>query len=107
MRANGKSLLSRLKNMNRDDLEIYGLVLAIYIWLLVFAPYTWFSTVPYRLDAIEKTTWAVIFLLTTDFIYCYYFYGLILDLRRDFNFYASMSIIVMIMLFFFMLIFFW
>lgn len=100
-------MLSRLKGMNRDDLEIYGLTLATYVLLLIFAPYTWFSNIPYRLDAIDKVVWAVIFLLITNFIYCYHEYGLILDLRRDFNFWASMVIIGLIILFFVMLIWFW
>lgn len=106
-RVNGRNLFSRLKKMNRDDLEIYGLTLVIYVLLFIFASYTWFGNVPYRLDAIDKVLWAVVFLLTTDFIYCYWNYGLILDLRRDFNFWASMIIIGLIIIFFILLIFFW
>lgn len=106
-RVPGRNMLSRWRNMSRDDKEIYLVVAFAYIWLIVFAPYTWFSTVPYRLDAIDKVLWAVTFLLVTDLVYCWHEYGLILDLRRDFNFYASMTIISLIGLFFFMLIFFW
>lgn len=107
MRANGKGLLSRLKNMNRDDLEIYGLTLAIYVWCLVFIPDIWLRDPTGQMYALPRMSWVIIFLLTTDFIYCYWEYGLILDLRRDFNFYASMSIIALIAGFFVMLIWFW
>lgn len=103
----GKNLLSRWKNTSRDDKELCFAILFVYIWLLIYFPYTWFDNTACRLDAIDKVIWAVIFFLITDFTYCYYEYGLILDLRRDFNFYASMSIIAVIVIFFVMLIFFW
>jgi hypothetical protein len=93
--------------MTRDDKEFYLAILFVYIWLLIYFPYTWFSTVPYRLDAIDKVIWAIAFLLATDLTYCNYKYGLVLDLKRDFNFWASMVIIGLIVGFFVMLVFFW
>ena len=100
-------MLSRLKNMPRYDIETYALVLVVYIWLFVFIPDIWFSNVPCRLYAIDRMTWTVLFLLITDFVYCYWNYGLILDFKRDFNFYASVAIIGSIVIFFVMLIWFW
>jgi len=106
-RMNGRNLLTRIKNMNRDDLEVYLPILGVYVWLFIYAPYTWFSDVPCRLDAIDKVVWAVVFLLNTNLIYCYYKYGLLLIFKKDFNFWASMIIIGLIVLFFVMLILFW
>jgi len=107
VRANGRSLLTRWMETPRYDKEIYVLILAIYIWLLMFVPDIWLRDVTGLMYALPRMIWVVIFLLTTDFIYCYYEYGLILDFKRDFNFYASMTIISLIILFFVMLVWFW
>lgn len=104
---NGRSLLSRFRGLTRDDKELYLVILVVYIWLLMAIPDTWFGNIPHKLYALEQMIWFIVFLLTIDITYCYHEYGLILDLRRDFNFYASMGIIVVIVGFFVMLIWFW
>ncbi len=93
--------------MPRYDKEIYALILGIYTWLLAFVPEIWLRDVTGLQYALPRMTWVVIFLLTTDFIYCYYEYGLILDYKRDFNFWVSMLIIGLIVGFFVMLIWVW
>lgn len=107
MRANGLNLYTRWMGMPRYDKEIYALILGIYAWLFIFIPDIWLRDATGMLIAFPRMSWVVIFLLTTDLTYCYYEYGLVLDFKRDFNFYASMTIIAAIVIFYIMLIWFW
>lgn len=99
-------MLSRLKDWSRDDKELYLIILVVYIWLLWSIPDVWFSNIPYRLYALDRMVWFIVLLLVTDLTYCYHEYGLVLDFRRDFNFYMSLLIVILIVLFFVNLILF-